>query len=107
MSNHDSKNTTNASQLLALGTFKLVPLKDFVPYEELLKLRLEVGLAWIRDGPAGSEEGYGPVCVRVCVCVCVRFTCIPLVYSFRCNNLHHLGVLQVFTGRAGKAQLQV
>ncbi|KAG2498936.1 hypothetical protein HYH03_003126 [Edaphochlamys debaryana] len=43
-SSHDTKNTINVSQLIKLGAFKMVPLKDFVPYEELLRLRLEDGI---------------------------------------------------------------
>eukprot|EP00798_Chlamydomonas_sp_ICE-L_P031834 gene31834-7040_t len=44
LSDHDSKNTVNASELLAMGSFKLVPLQNFVPYDELVKLRLEDGI---------------------------------------------------------------
>ncbi|KXZ52750.1 hypothetical protein GPECTOR_8g141 [Gonium pectorale] len=43
-STHDTKNTINVSQLLKLGAFKMQPLKDFVPYAELQRLRVEDGI---------------------------------------------------------------
>jgi len=41
---HDKANTTNALQLLKMGTFKLKPGVDTVGYEELVTLRLEDGI---------------------------------------------------------------
>uniref|UniRef100_A0A383VYJ2 HP domain-containing protein n=1 Tax=Tetradesmus obliquus TaxID=3088 RepID=A0A383VYJ2_TETOB len=44
LSEHDKVNTVNVTALLATAEFKLVPGIDRVPYEELIKLRLEDGV---------------------------------------------------------------
>ncbi|WIA32227.1 hypothetical protein OEZ86_003075 [Tetradesmus obliquus] len=44
LSEHDKVNTVNVAALLATAEFKLVPGIDRVPYEELIKLRLEDGV---------------------------------------------------------------
>jgi hypothetical protein len=44
LSEHDKVNTTNVAELLRTAEFKLVPGIDRVPYDELIKLRLEDGV---------------------------------------------------------------
>jgi hypothetical protein len=44
LSEHDTKNTANVAMLLQSAEFKLQPGKDFVEYQELVKLRLEDGI---------------------------------------------------------------
>jgi hypothetical protein len=44
LSEHDKVNTVNVAELLRTAEFKLVPGVDRVPYEELIKLRLEDGV---------------------------------------------------------------
>lgn len=53
-------------QLLKLGSFKLKPLKDFVPYAQLLKLRLEDGIDPTCREDYLSEEDFAKVleCTR-------------------------------------------
>lgn len=60
-SDHDQRNTTNAAQLLKLGAFKLQPLKDFVAYDELIKLRLEDGIDPTRKEDYLTEEEFAKV----------------------------------------------
>jgi hypothetical protein len=64
ISSHDKQNTVNALQLLKLAAFKLQPLVDFVAYEELIKLRLEVGdktgaLGRRMEARGGARDGGG------------------------------------------------
>ncbi|GIL46795.1 hypothetical protein Vafri_3680 [Volvox africanus] len=57
LSTHDTKNTINVSQLLKLGAFKLQPLKDFVSYVELQRLRVEDGIdATRKEDYLNNEE---------------------------------------------------
>jgi hypothetical protein len=44
LTEHDTKNTANASVLLATGSFRLQPGKDTLEYDALLGMRLEDGI---------------------------------------------------------------
>ncbi|GLI58574.1 hypothetical protein VaNZ11_000201 [Volvox africanus] len=58
LSTHDTKNTINVSQLLKLGAFKLQPLKDFVSYVELQRLRVEDGIDATRKEDYLNDEEF-------------------------------------------------
>ncbi|GLC37864.1 hypothetical protein PLESTB_001484200 [Pleodorina starrii] len=60
-STHDTKNTINVSQLLKAGAFKMQPLKDFVPYEELQRLRVEDGIDATRKEDYLSDTDFQTV----------------------------------------------
>ncbi|GIL70829.1 hypothetical protein Vretimale_3916 [Volvox reticuliferus] len=61
VSTHDTKNTINVSQLLKLGAFKLQPLKDFVTYAELQRLRVEDGIDATRKEDYLNDEEFQEV----------------------------------------------
>lgn len=48
-------------QLLQLGAFKYQPLKDFLPYDELVKMRLEDGIDATRREDYLSEDEFAKV----------------------------------------------
>lgn len=56
LSEHDKVNTVNVAELLKSAEFKLVPGKDTVPYEELIKLRLEDGVDVTRKVGQPGEQ---------------------------------------------------
>ncbi|GAX81454.1 hypothetical protein CEUSTIGMA_g8883.t1 [Chlamydomonas eustigma] len=58
LSSHDKQNTPNASMLLKLGAFRLQPLVDTIPYEELVKLRLEDGIDPTRKEDYLTDEEF-------------------------------------------------
>lgn len=62
-SEHDRKNSHNVAQVLAEGSFKYVPLQDFIPYEELKALRVEDGIDATRKedylSPSDFEAVFG------------------------------------------------
>ena len=57
LSEHDAKNTANVAILLQSAEFKLQPGKDFVEYQELIKLRLEDGIDVTRKVRTGRCRG--------------------------------------------------
>jgi hypothetical protein len=63
LTEHDTKNTANASVLLASGAFRLQPGKDVLEYEALAGMRLEDGIDVTRKvrppHPAGGKAA-GP-----------------------------------------------
>ncbi|GFR43929.1 hypothetical protein Agub_g5067 [Astrephomene gubernaculifera] len=58
---HDTKNTINVALLLKQGGFKMQPLKDFVQYAELQRLRLEDGIDATRKEDYLSDTDFKDV----------------------------------------------
>lgn len=61
LSEHDTANTANVALLLKQGTFKYQPLQDFLPYDDLLTMRLEDGIDVTRKEDYLSEEEFTKV----------------------------------------------